>query len=173
MSAALSINVNGEREIVRALRKLDDRLVRRVMRKAVRAGANPIVRTARQNVPRSTGLLRKSLGTKVKTYNNGTIVAIIGPRTGFKQLVNGKPRNPTKYAHLVEFGTKAHLIGRAGIYFRVLREWVGGPIEHPGSTGTRFLTRAFQFNQRGSRRAMSKKALQEIEKEAQKLRAKR
>ena len=63
------------------------------------------------------GLLRKSLGYKVKTYTKtGTAVAVCGPRKGFREQIGvvsrgkdkGKPifADPQKYAHLVENGTR-------------------------------------------------------------------
>lgn len=63
------------------------------------------------------GLLRKSLGYKVKYYTRtGSAVAICGPRSRFRVqigVVSRGPRkgqpvfaNPQKYAHLVELGTR-------------------------------------------------------------------
>lgn len=63
------------------------------------------------------GLLKKSLGQKVKTYaKSNTVVAIVGPRKGFRKRIGtitrgknkGQPvyADPVKYAHLVELGTR-------------------------------------------------------------------
>lgn len=97
-------------------------------KKAVTAGARIVLNAAKSFAPKRTGLLRKSLGQKVKLYGGETAVAIIGPRTGFrKKLVRlgsktaiatskkgqkllaagGKEEwaDPAKYAHLQELGT--------------------------------------------------------------------
>ena len=89
-------------ELLGVFDKLGDKIGRRVMRKAVNAGANPIVKEARALVPRRTGLLRKSIGKRVRTYKPRTVIAIIGIRKGFATPT----ANPRKYAHLVEFGTQ-------------------------------------------------------------------
>src|SRR5262249_13600056 len=86
---------------------------KKVLRKAINEASKIVLKAAKANVPRASGLLKKSLGRKVKVYRaSGTVVAIIGPRTGFKQDVHRDGRkvavlaNPTKYAHLVERGTR-------------------------------------------------------------------
>ena len=89
-------------------RVLPERTQRKVLRPAVRAAAKPVVKAARQKVPKKTGALRKSLGTKVKTYTGSqSVVAIVGPRTGFRTVDdNGRANDPARYGHLVELGTK-------------------------------------------------------------------
>lgn len=72
----------------------------------------------------ATGQTRKSLGRKIKTYPSGTIVGMVGPRTGFAIPIRTRERDstvkrkdgsvaktgetiyhdPAKVAHLVEFG---------------------------------------------------------------------
>jgi HK97 gp10 family phage protein len=84
---------------------------RKIARKALKAGINEVSKAvlwdAKSLVPKRTGLLRKSLGRKIKSYRNGAvIVGIIGPRKGFRLVINGVPVNPVKYAHLVEFGRR-------------------------------------------------------------------
>lgn len=102
--------------------------VRKVIRPAITKAGRLIAKTAKRLAPKETGLLRKSIASKVKTYKSGSVVAIIGPRIGFKRevtlkrvfrIINGrtvffakpKPeylkmmRNPIPYAHLVEYGT--------------------------------------------------------------------
>lgn len=93
--------------LVKRLAALD----RKVARKALKAGVNEVTKNvlwdAKSLVPKRTGLLRKSLGRKVKSYRGGAIiVGIIGPRRGFRTVYNGVPINPVKYAHLVEYGRR-------------------------------------------------------------------
>jgi len=98
------------------LRELGSRTAKRVIRQAVRAAAKPVIKTARQLVPRVTGLLRASLGVRIKTYKRGVVAAIIGPRVEFKSKIRegleGKQKKqiPANYAHLVEFGTDRHVV---------------------------------------------------------------
>lgn len=61
--------------------------------------------------PVRTGTLKRSLGLKtVKYRDNGTAVAVFGPRRGRENWTTSKvglrtkTNIPTKYAHLVEFG---------------------------------------------------------------------
>ena len=54
---------------------------------------------------KQSGLLRKSLNKKLKTYpEKMTVVGIIGPRTSVVGEFEGKKRWPVKYAHLQEKG---------------------------------------------------------------------
>lgn len=119
MKIAVNIDKRELAEMQRRLRKSGDKVFMRVLPPATRAAARQVVNSARSNVPKRTGLLKKSLGLRVKPYRrNGTVYAAIGPRSGFKQQIGtvtrgpnaGKPiyANPTQYAHLVERGTSRH-----------------------------------------------------------------
>lgn len=100
---------------------LDDRLVHlkkqstrnRMLRPAVREAVGVIRKMAKDNVIEETGLLKQSIGTKIKTYKD-VVFGVVGPRTGFKEgvfrvLEDGRKvaviSDPVRYAHLVEFGT--------------------------------------------------------------------
>lgn len=102
--------MSGEKKLNRKLSRLKEAVKRRVLRKAVTAASKPVLKAAKTKAPKQTGLLRKSLGRRTKTYRkSGVAVAVVGPREGFSKevVVNGKSefRNPVKYAHLVELGT--------------------------------------------------------------------
>lgn len=112
----IDVQILGEEALIAAINQLaKDSTRRKIMRPAIREAASKISKAAKSKVPVETGLLKKSIGVKVVTYKSGTIYAAIGPRSGFKRKVQrtmpstGKKRevlsNPTKYAHLVEFGT--------------------------------------------------------------------
>lgn len=113
----LSIQTSGLREFKGALEKLDKKLRAKVVRGAVNAGIKVFVAAMRQRVPENSGLLKKSLGRKSKTYRQGGIyVAIAGARSGFKYEVqytvkddDGKilrtykrVQDPRNYAHLTD-----------------------------------------------------------------------
>jgi HK97 gp10 family phage protein len=92
----------------------------KILRKAVGDASKIVLKTAKQKVPKGeTGLLKKSLGRKISVNRRtGRVVAIVGPRTGYKSTKKGKKItklgeqfkaaevNPVRYAHLVEKGTK-------------------------------------------------------------------
>ena len=105
MADGFNMSMTGNAELDRRLRLLPDKLQSRVVKKGIRAAGKPILKTAKARVPVETGALKKSLGTKLKTYrHSGNSVLIIGPRTD-DRYTKGE-RKPHKYAHLVERGTK-------------------------------------------------------------------
>ena len=95
----------GDKELEKVFRTLGDRVQRRVTRQAVNAAATPVLRSARAKAPNRSGLTKKSLGKKVKTYpQSGHVVALVGPKTNVVGEVDGKKHWPAKIAHLVEGG---------------------------------------------------------------------
>lgn len=112
MPFAISGKIEGVEALVKSLEDLDAKLRKRVLKKAVGEASKMVLRAAKAGVRKDTGLLKKSLGRKVKVYrHSGVVVAIVGPRKGFKTAVTRKGQakatfaNPTQYAHLVELGT--------------------------------------------------------------------
>jgi HK97 gp10 family phage protein len=122
--------VTGLQGVLKNLAGLKNAAQRRVLRKAMDKASQPMTKTAKALAPVESRLYKKSIGRKVKTYPSGVVVVLIGARTGFKtkvrikgnrvyRIIRGrrvrirtpKPemlemlRNPTKYSHLIEFGT--------------------------------------------------------------------
>lgn len=95
------LGVRGVREVARNLSTLAGRTQKKILRKVVRKVQKPMVGTARQTVRRRSGQLAKSLGTVVRTYKL-SVWAVLGARHGFRAEWEGKPIDPTKYAHLLE-----------------------------------------------------------------------
>ena len=92
------------RQIQRRMAALPGRVNIKVLGQATSAATTPVLKSAKQKAPVETGLLKKSLGKKLKKYKrNAVAVCIVGPRSGFKD--EGTGRNPANYAHLVELGT--------------------------------------------------------------------
>lgn len=90
------------------LRMFPIAIQRKVIRKAITKGSQPVAKAAKANVPTDSKQYKKSIGYKVWTgRKTGVVLAFIGPRLGFKTMFKGKPRDPRYYAHLVEFGRKA------------------------------------------------------------------
>src|SRR4051812_39168403 len=99
------MEVKGAKELERVFRTLGDRVQRKVLRQSVNAASTPVVKAARSKAPKQSGLLRKALGKKVKSYAaSETAVGIVGPRNNVVGEFKGKKRWPAKYAHLVEGG---------------------------------------------------------------------
>lgn len=116
-----TIKIKGMRDISRALDRLPKELIRSSENAVLRAGAKPIEKAAKSRVVEDTGLLKKSIGIRVKKVA-GINSARIGPRTGFKKSlgtriarktkgkrIKGQPyeasQDPNKYSHLVELGS--------------------------------------------------------------------
>ncbi|MEM6560039.1 MAG: HK97-gp10 family putative phage morphogenesis protein [Planctomycetota bacterium] len=103
--AKQGLHLQGDRALQKALRKLGDKAARKVSRSAVSAAATPVAKAARRNAPKESGLLRKSIGRRVRTYTErGTVIALVGPRRNFSGEHEGERRVPANYAHLVENG---------------------------------------------------------------------
>jgi len=108
-------------------------ILERAMRKTVR----PLVPRLKTLMPRETGLLRRSIGSKVKGYKQkAAVVGLVGART--KQGVVLKRKSswsgarkqiPSKYAHLVDRGARPHTI-------RIR----GKRVDHPGVQGTQAIS---------------------------------
>jgi HK97 gp10 family phage protein len=109
------VKITGLREMQRTLDRLPRELIKSSESAVLRAGAKPIEKAAKAKVPVGTGLLKKSIGNRVKKVD-GSTSARIGPRTGFKGRSLGMKKNkagvasekfadPNKYSHLVEFGS--------------------------------------------------------------------
>jgi len=116
----MRVELKGLQDVVRRLNRLDRTLRGKILRKAVTRAVQPITKDAKRRVPVDTGWLRRSLGYKLKGYrSSGVVVGIIGPRTGYQttrkrgktltafgqKLTANTWKRPTRYSHLVEFGT--------------------------------------------------------------------
>lgn len=109
MAWTIKGTLTGLDQSLKLLQGLKQGVRNRILRAALSKATTPMLKTAKRLAPVETGLLRKSIGRKVKTYaSTGSVVVVIGPRTGFRRevTVRGRKmiRNPVKYAHLVELG---------------------------------------------------------------------
>ena len=167
--------------IYKTLMELDKKVARKAMRKAIQEGSRQIIKDARALVPVETKTLKKAIGVKVRSYKSGAvIVALVGPRKDAK----GKPakyrrrvmvktkgggqremwRNPVKYAHLVEFGTRPHALGSGA----KLARKNGKPgthqrgVMHPGSRPSPFLRPALDKNKSFVKQTISARLLEAL-----------
>src|SRR3984893_8448849 len=105
--------ITGLQDVFKRLRRVDDKVRKKILRSALTAGGQIVLLDARSKVPVNSGLLKESLCKKVKAYQrSGTVVVIVGPRTGFKRTVQhayitsanlgerSVVENPTAIAHL-------------------------------------------------------------------------
>jgi HK97 gp10 family phage protein len=100
-----AMDITGDKALAALLGQLPDRVARKVLKSAVNAAANPVLKSARRRVRKRTGLLKKSLGKKTVTNKKtDSATAIVGPRQDVQGVVNGKPYRPARIAHLVEKG---------------------------------------------------------------------
>jgi HK97 gp10 family phage protein len=115
-----------DRELQQQLKKLDRSVGIEVLKKAARAGARPILNEAKARVPVDSGELRGSLGLRQKTGYAWVDVSVVA-------------RAP--HAHLVEFGTAPHRVGK-GSDSRKLFGKKRGRL-HPGAKPQPFMRPAF------------------------------
>ena len=84
--------------LLKALEQFPQNIQKNVLTGAVRAGATVISKAAKENVPKKTRTLEKSIGViKRKTKDKSSVKFSVSPRRGGK--------NDGFYAHMVEFGT--------------------------------------------------------------------
>lgn len=105
--ARQSFHLQGAKELERKLKKLGDKVHRKVSRQAITAAATPVVKAAKTNAndSKESGLLKRSLGKKVFTNKkSATVVALVGARKDVTGEHEGQIRKPSRYAHLVEKG---------------------------------------------------------------------
>jgi HK97 gp10 family phage protein len=106
---SIQVRVTGLEELKANLKRMPIKMVKQVLRPAVRAAAKPITVEARRKIDQQglirTGALRRSIGVKVKTFRNRAVWAGVGPRRGFNVQYRGKNVDPRRYSHLLEKGT--------------------------------------------------------------------
>lgn len=116
-SATVKVDISGIIQTQQAIQGFTVRMADAAARKAVRAAARPVITQARANIAalplrESTGLLRSSIGLKVKKYRGkrrargstpattaagGVSVAIVGPRKGYKRQVVREGRKSRRF----------------------------------------------------------------------------
>lgn len=191
----VGISFQGDQVLMKKLESFKQSAVSKFARAASRKAMKPVTADIKAGAPKQSGILRKSIGVKQKTYKrSGTVATVSGPRTNIKGPVTirieAKPkpvrqrkkplsdaraalearaaslraprkrfvsrivfRNPVKYAHLVEYGTKPHAIGKGSLLRKTLRKsdgllqggQAGG--RHPGSNAQPFVNPAYEKNQ--------------------------
>ena len=161
-----SMTVMGDKELAKALKMLGSaKVVRALSRKAIVAANAPIRKAMKAKAPKDKGNLKKSIVSKVRTYPNGNVVGITGPRNQLFMDNEGRWINPSRYAHIVEYGAAPHLIRRVtidGTFYPV--------VQHPGAPAQPFMRPAWAGSKGAAFNAARRKYATEIAKEAKKAR---
>jgi HK97 gp10 family phage protein len=156
MAFEMSMKIKGMEKLIKKMGHLQNRVQSRILRKAIRHAEKPVRTMARRLAPKESGLLKKSIGAKIKVQMSKRIAyAVVGPRKGQgkevaitdkgkvyldttekqrkrnagRNIVKTEFRDPAKYAHIVERGSASH--GK-----------------HPGTGAVPFLRKAFEANKR-------------------------
>lgn len=114
MADKLQIKIDGVNRLVMKLRKMAPSKAKRALSGAMNRAAKPIISEARKGAPKRTGIMKKSIGSKLKKYAKGTFLfLIVGARRGFGTAITEEGRktprnyNPVNILHLIERGTKS------------------------------------------------------------------
>ena len=132
------INIQGGREIDAALKALPAKVADKVVRFALRAGANVIRQAALEQVPVKGGTLRDSIKVSVRKQRGGTGI-VSSVRAGSRKAGGGG----VFYAHMVERGTKPHRIrSRTRKILVIGFTGITKLVNHPGAKAKPFMRRA-------------------------------
>ena len=169
MSWKIKAKIDGADKLHDVMRQLPAQIARRALRPSLNKEGSRVVAEARRRSPIGvSGLLKKSYGKKTRTYvKTNSVLVIVGPRRGFREVIKGKPHDPSKIGHLVEFGTKPHWIGRKKfgakyVFSRRSSNYV--PRMHPGAKPALTLTSASRQALVGAYTRLRSNIAAEIEK---------
>lgn len=119
------------KDAIKKLGLLPVRLRTRTMRRALAKGCTPVARELRRSIKKtnwSTGWLKRNIKSRVGKLRGTRIRAVVGA----KNQRGPMGRNPQKYLHLLEGGTKPHQIFSRGKMLKL-----AGKIARPkGGKGT-------------------------------------
>lgn len=104
------VEIKGIDKLSATLSHLPNRMQVKVLKQAGQKAMRPVMLDTKRNARKQkrSGLLAKSIGTKVKVYKTtGTMIAMVGPRKGVKDEAN--EHWPVKIAHLVEHLSLIHI----------------------------------------------------------------
>lgn len=134
----LEFEIKGLNEVTRNVLTFPDKLQKKAMRGAMRAGGMVIVKIARKKIKKKSGRLARSVRTMVKYRNGRWTATVIAGRNR-----PGKPDDPY-YALMVERGTEAHDIRPKRAKSLFLAGLMRTQVKHPGSAPAPFLGPALE-----------------------------
>lgn len=168
----VAFDIRGVDEAMRNLKDLDEKIRRRIVTAAVRAGSRVIIKEARARAPRRTGKLAKNIRATVNRDRiTGTIKARIRPKPTKAQKAAGKG---AWYAHMVIGGTKPHRIPRddetrGSKYIKIGPNQYRYSADHPGIQGNNFMEQAASAAFQPSLIAFRHKYTEQLDREVLKL----
>jgi len=161
-----AIAIEGLAELEKKLRTMPDKMQRRIMQAAMRAGVRPLVLAARNAVPQKTGNMRKMIRGSVKRLpKQQAIRGRVVVRPTKKQREKGWSAD---YSRHVIRGTRPHVIPKKGTGVFFGGKWYG-QVKHPGSKPQPFLDDVYQREQEAAIAAYRAKFFSKFELEASKL----
>lgn len=163
MGIKIKAQLAGADQLREILKDLRGSTQRKILRPALAKEGRIIAANAKSEVPVKTGLYRRAISRKSKTYGEA-VVEIIGPRRGVEKMVNGKRKVAAWYAHLVEFGVRPHAVGKGSS----LRKGVQVGKKHPGFPGRHPLTRSYKKSLAGAEARVAQAVKEGIERLAAK-----
>lgn len=143
--------VHGLQELEQALQELPLRIEKNLLRRALRQGGNVFLNEARARVPVQTGKLKRSIRVRTDNVKNGGVRVQVSARAW--------------YAHMIEFGTKAHQIKARGKGVLAFDGRFVKSAQHPGAKAKPFMRPAFDGKQREAVEAFRAAASEELIKE--------
>lgn len=124
--------VSGLPELKILLKDLPEKLVKKVLRAAMRKGGNQFLKAARALAPSRSGALKRSFKLRVRT------------RRGKVELEMTAGDAVAWYAHIVEFGSEAHAISAPrGGALKLGPSTFRKAVDHPGTKENPFMRKAF------------------------------
>ena len=146
----MDMGLDGFAELERQLVQLEMAAQKKVLRKAVRQSALPMVAKMKSGITSQghieTGLLYDSVKIKTSLPKNATYadaiaeVGVYRNRSG--QQAAGRAIDPPVYAYWLEFGVEPHATGKSSKRQR----GGGGGVQHPGFPAQPFIRPVFDGN---------------------------
>lgn len=115
-------NITGGAALDALLATLPTKMETNVMRSALRAGAAVYLAQVKQNIPVAQGDLHRSARITTRKGRDGQVSASV--KVGNSRVY---------YAHMVEFGTRAHVIAPRAGALQIGGQFVAGAVQHPGA----------------------------------------
>lgn len=166
----ISVKLEGVPQAIEKLKGIRDSTQRQILRAGIMAACQFGAKHGKGYVPvGKTKMLRKAMGYKVLRNRSGQIksAGIVGARNMPRNGVN-----PAKYAHLVDEGTKPHVINpkraRRLAFHSGGRLRVVPGVRHPGSRAQHFMRRILSSGQSGMSSAFTNRVEVELHKAAAK-----
>jgi HK97 gp10 family phage protein len=151
------IQLNGVSETKEALRALDTKVQKSLIRKALRAGSKIVLAQAKANAPSNTGNLRSNLRIRSGKAKKGTIALTVGASAkGFK----GHGNKNAFYLSFVEYGYRTRP--------RISKEHGKAPGGRRQVEGQHFIERAYESEKETAVETMTDTLIDLIQQEATK-----